>query len=332
MWSACLACFWSTLVLLVVHLNQSVVICRGSDFSWKRTDHPRRTQAPGHGRKERLDSWKENRRLLQPRPSPPWQRLGAGMRVLPVHRQQHDALGSVYAYKSELEGLAGDARGPDGRRTSRSHTAPAAAPEAGHLPRRCIPTVFVVGAPAGPAPRSAPLSQTRRAGPDLPKPVRRLTNRTAQRRTDGVERHRPDASRSRSDGSRNRVRGRRLAARGCFVRPLDQRGRERQIRRRRPLRAIRFTSPDGNWIGFFDGNTLKKGGRSPAVRRPRWSRARGTRTIPLPTGGRDGDDASDAAPRLAWRRHGVPTTASRSRSKGRLLRGPPPTAAKNGGP
>lgn len=52
-------------------------------------------------REERLESWKEIASYLgrSPRTVQRWERLEG----LPVHRLQHDKLGSVYAYKSELD-------------------------------------------------------------------------------------------------------------------------------------------------------------------------------------------------------------------------------------
>jgi TolB-like protein/Flp pilus assembly protein TadD len=59
------------------------------------------TQPPNPSESDHLDSWKEIAAYLkrQVRTLQRWEKL----ENLPVHRHQHDTLGSVYAYKSELE-------------------------------------------------------------------------------------------------------------------------------------------------------------------------------------------------------------------------------------
>src|SRR5215469_2820846 len=60
---------------------------------------PAHTSSSSQG--DHLDSWKEIAAYLnrQVRTLQRWEKL----ENLPVHRHQHDALGSVYAYKSELD-------------------------------------------------------------------------------------------------------------------------------------------------------------------------------------------------------------------------------------
>src|SRR5215471_17355740 len=60
---------------------------------------PRDPDSSGPG--DRLDSWKEIAAYLRrsPRTVQRWERLEG----LPVHRLQHDKLGSVYAYRAELD-------------------------------------------------------------------------------------------------------------------------------------------------------------------------------------------------------------------------------------
>lgn len=73
-------------------------------------------------REERLESWKEIASYLgrSPRTVQRWERLEG----LPVHRLQHDKLGSVYAYRSELDEWW------EARRTQLTGSAPEAAAEA----------------------------------------------------------------------------------------------------------------------------------------------------------------------------------------------------------
>ena len=204
------------------------------------------TQAPGPA-EERLDSWKEiavylNRGVTTVQR---WERDEG----LPVHRQQHDALGSVYAYKSELEtwrvkrAVRTDADEP-------SHAATPVAPK--RTPTsQLYPYGFVIGALLAGAAIGALVQRASR--PDVPKPVRRLTivpPSGAPMELSGTDRTLTITA----DGSRIVYVGGAGGTR-LFVRPLDQRDSPAIAGVGSPRHP--FTSPDGRWTGFFDGNTLQ---------------------------------------------------------------------------
>jgi serine/threonine-protein kinase len=195
-----------------------------------------------------LDSWKEiavylNRGVTTVQR---WERDEG----LPVHRQQHDALGSIYAYKHELEAwrvkraVRSDTDEPA---SSGKIVAAKLGATAGMTAKGLIGGALVLGFAIG------AISQ-RSVATNSPKPVRRLTivpSTAASMVLAGSDRSltiTPDGSRivyvGGNDGSR------------LFVRALDQLDATAIAGVGSPRHP--FMSPDGRWIGFFDRNMLKK--------------------------------------------------------------------------
>jgi serine/threonine-protein kinase len=202
---------------------------------------------PTNGQGDRLDSWKEIAVYL-----------GRGVTTvqrwerdegLPVHRQQHDTLGSVYAFKHELEVW----------RTKRvARVGLDDPPEPGPAvdvrrwpgPWRAL-RPLLLGLLAGTA---LALAGLRLMQPSAALPVRRLTIVTASGAPmvlEGTDRSlaiTPDGSRVIYVGG--------IGASRLYVRALSQ-------LEDTPIAGLGaprhpFVSPDGNWIGFFDENILKK--------------------------------------------------------------------------
>ena len=194
---------------------------------------------------DRLDSWKEIAAYLRRGVTTVqrWERE----EHLPVHRHQHDALGSVYAYKHELEAWRG----------ARDNRPDAEARAAAVTPWKLPPTLKFT-APAALALLAAAgvgAIVSRATPPEYVNPVRRLTivlPGATTLVTHGIDRNlaiTPDGSRIVYVGG--------LGAPRLFVRPLDQ-------LEATPIPGVvsaryPFVSPDGQWIGFFEGYTsLKK--------------------------------------------------------------------------
>src|SRR5262245_49997939 len=213
-----------------------------SFMSWPAGSVPA-TAEPG----DRLASWKEiaaylNRGVTTVQR---WEREEG----LPVYRHQHDSLGSVFAYKHELEAwrlqraVQTDADEPSTLSGGRATT-----------PRNSsrVHPALVLGALCVAAGIGA-IGQ-RLATREPPKPVRRLTivsSGASQLASTGTDRNlavTPDGSRVVYVGGAG---GSRL-----FVRAFDQPDAA-------PIAGVStprhpFISPDSQWIGFFDGRTLKK--------------------------------------------------------------------------
>ena len=199
----------------------------------------------------RLDSWKEIASYLNRGVSTVqrWEREEG----LPVHRQQHDSLGSVYAFKGELEAWraaravhaeSGDDRlGPEPVRPSQpfprwlgSHPMSAV----------CGIGLLIVIAAVG--------LTVRFTATEVPKRVQRLTlvpPGAAPLAINGTLRDLAITP----DGARVVYIGGPGASR-LLVRGLDQLEVSAIVGVGAPRHP--FTSPDGQWIGFFDGGTSPK--------------------------------------------------------------------------
>jgi Tol biopolymer transport system component len=197
---------------------------------------------------DRLDSWKEIAAYLRRGVTTVqrWERE----EHLPVHRHQHDALGSVYAFKHELEAWR-VARAS--RSEAEARNGEAAAVSAWKLPPRWKSAAAAALALLAAAGVGAIVS--RATAPERANPIRRLTSVSSGATalvTHGIDRNlaiTPDGSRIVYVGG--------LGAPRLFVRPLDQ-------LEATPIPGVvsaryPFVSPDGQWIGFFEGYTsLKK--------------------------------------------------------------------------
>jgi Tol biopolymer transport system component len=198
---------------------------------------------------DRLDSWKEIAAYLKRGVTTVqrWEREEG----LPVHRQQHDSLGSVYAYKQELEAW----RQQRAVATERDDPGPE---ESALTNRRSLPwqatvlsgATILIGVLALVGTGAVHFGVTA-----MPKVVRHLTivpPSTAPMSINGLDRNlaiAPDGSRVVYVGGTGTPR--------LFVRALDQ-------LETTPIAGVfssrsPFFSPDGQWIGFFEGFTsLKK--------------------------------------------------------------------------
>jgi serine/threonine-protein kinase len=197
---------------------------------------------------DRLDSWKEiaaylNRGVTTVQR---WERDEG----LPVHRQQHDALGSVYAFRHELEAWRMERAA---RAEAEERSASAAAPSTVRFSRQRLQKLLLAGAALVGAVALGAIVQ-RLATRDPQESLKRLTivpPGSAPMVLNGSDRSlaiTPDGSRIVYVGGPG---GSRL-----FVRALDQVDAT-------PIAGVGsprhpFISPDGNWIGFFDRSTLKK--------------------------------------------------------------------------
>jgi serine/threonine-protein kinase len=199
---------------------------------------------------ERLESWKEIAAYLKRGVTTVqrWEREEG----LPVHRQQHDSLGSVYAYKDELEAwrvkraLPAEADATDALTATSSFLDR----RAGHWDSRVLQAGMLIAAVLVGAVGARLLTTTT---PAL-SPVRHLTvvpNADAPIAMNGTERNvaiTPDGKRIVYVGGPGASR--------ILVRALDQPNAV-------PTGAVGsprhpFVSPDSQWIGYFDGGVLKK--------------------------------------------------------------------------
>src|SRR6185436_7913207 len=204
---------------------------------------------PGVESPDRLESWKEIAAYLRRGVTTVqrWEREEG----LPVHRHQHDALGSVYAFKHELEAWRG-------ARATRSEPETRATVDMPVVLTRRLPLARASALKATAALLAAAgigVLAGRATVPQSPNPVRRLTSVSsgaATLVTHGIDRNlaiTPDATHLVYVGG--------LGAPRLFVRPLDQLDAT-------PIPGVvsaryPFVSPDGQWIGFFEGYTsLKK--------------------------------------------------------------------------
>jgi serine/threonine-protein kinase len=201
--------------------------------------------APVLRAEDRLESWKEIATYLDRGVSTVqrWERDEG----LPVHRQQHDALGSVYAYKPELEAW----------RTRRAiQTEPDQSVQPKAPARRINPQwlraakavgILLVGIVLGALVRNAFRTEP-------PRIIRRLT--IAPSATAPLSLTNTDRSLAiTQDGTRIIYVGGADGSR-LFVRPLDQLDAMSIAGVGSPRHP--FASPDGTWIGFFDRIVLKK--------------------------------------------------------------------------
>lgn len=197
---------------------------------------------------DRLDSWKEISAYLKRGVTTVqrWEREEG----LPVHRHQHDSLGSVYAFKHELEAWRV-------KRAVRADTDDRLTHEAAVIPNRRSPAWERVALGVGALLVAAGVGaiSVRLGTPPTPKIVRRLTivpPSTAPIVTNGLDRNLAITR----DGTRIVYVGGAGAPR-LFVRALDQLEAKPIVGLVSP--RYPFISPDGQWIGFFEGFTsLKK--------------------------------------------------------------------------